>query len=464
MNPADKMTQQTDSADIAFERAALTASAITHRASHEQLVQRLRELWAARQFISRCVLAGLILSASIAFLMPRQFTSTVRLMPPDQANSSMAMLAAAASSKGGSGVGAFAGDLLGLKSSGALFVGILQSRTILDGLVQKFDLRKVYWDSRWEDARADLAEHTHIAENNKSGIITIQVNDNSPKRAAALAQEYVEQLNRVVAQLNTTSAHRERMFLEERLVEIKSSLELAEKEFSEFASKNAAMDIEAQGKAMIGAAAALEGEWIGAQTELEGLKQVYTDSNVRVRATQARAGELRRQLEKLGGKPDTAAAAGGPTHALYPSIRQLPLLGVSYADLYRNAKVQEAVYEALTQQFELAKVQEAKETPSVKVIDPADIPENKSSPKRLLIIALGTGVSLGLGTAFVLAAAAWGHIDPRDPGKVFASEILAITRSHLPFLSGKRTGAQTSFVTHKTYAQENTLEAGKTNS
>ena len=200
----------------------------------------------------------------------------------------------------------------------------------------------------------------------------------------------------VVTQLNTSSAHRERVFLEDRLTQVKQDLETAEQNFSQFATKNTALDIPTQGKAMIEAAATLEGQLIAAQTELEGLKQVYADGNVRVRSTQARVDELRRQIEKsLGSKSgDPGTGNGQNRQSLYPSIRELPALGVGYADLYRNTKVQEAVFQTLTQEYELAKVQEAKETPSVKVLDPPNVPEKKSFPPRLLIVALGTALTM----------------------------------------------------------------------
>src|SRR6185312_8644126 len=143
---------------------------------------------------------------------------------------------------------------------------------------------------------------------------------------------------------------------------------------------------------------ALEGQLIGAQTELESLRQIYADGNVRVRSTQAKVDELRHQLEKMGGKFDSNVPTGTSRddQSMYPSIRRLPLLGVKYADLYRATKVEEAVFETLTQEYELAKVQEAKETPSVKVLDPPNIPEKKSYPPRLLVMVLGTMLSMAI--------------------------------------------------------------------
>ena len=353
-------------------------------------------------------------------------------MPPDQMDLSTELLTAA-TAKAGAGLGTTASNLLGLKSTGELFVGILESRTLEDDLINKFDLRKLYKDPLLEDARLDLMKNTAISEDRKSGIITVQVTDKSPQRAAAMAQEYIEELNLVVTQLNTSSAHRERVFLEERLGEVRQDLESAEKGFSEFASKNTAIDIEAQGKAMIEAAAALEGQLMAAQTELRGLKEIYTDSNVRIRTTQARVDEIQRQLQKLHGKSEGPSHPDGPDdNSTYPTIRKLPLLGVSYADLYRTTKVQEAIFETLTQEYELAKVEEAKETPSVKAIDLPDVPGKKSSPHRILIISAGTLFALICAVTWILGEDRWGTIDPQDPGKILAREVYETVSRCIP--------------------------------
>jgi uncharacterized protein involved in exopolysaccharide biosynthesis len=405
----------------------------------------LRLMWNKRQFLLRWMIYGLALSALTAFLIPRRFESAARLMPPDQSNSGMAMLAAAATSRTGSGLGSglgsIAGDLLGLKSSGELFVGILQSRTVQDDLINKLNLRKVYWDRYLEDARRDLDKNTEISEDRKSGIITIRVTDKNPQRAAALAQEYVSELNRIVILLNTSSAHREREFLEGRLAQAKQDLESAEKSFSQFASENTALDIPAQGKAMIEAAAALEGQLIGAQTELESLRQIYADGNVRVRSTQARVDELRHQLQKIGGKFDSTVQPGSQDdQSMYPSIKKLPLLGVKYADFYRSTKVEEAIFETLTQEFELARVEEAKETLVVKVLDPPNVPEKKSYPPRLLIVTLGTLLAMAMSVVWIFGSAFWTEIDSREPHKVLALEISQTTRASLPWRVGNASG------------------------
>jgi len=406
------------------------------RVRRERSVERLQLLWTERKFLARAAGLGLVAATAMAFLLPKRFVSSARLMPPDQASvAGTAMMAALAGRAGGS-LGSLGGELLGLKTTGDLFIGILQSRTVEDDLIAKFNLRKTYGVRLWEDARKRLAAATNVSQERKSGILTISVTDRSAARAQQMGQEYVQELNQVVISLNTSAAHRERVFLADRLREVRQDLEAAEKDFSQFASKNTAIDIQVQGKAMIEAGATLQGELIAAQTQLEGLRQIFTDNNVRVRATRARVDELKRQLHRLSG--NSADAADGPQDQapVYPTIRQLPVLGVPYADLYRRMKVQEAVFETLTQQYEVAKVEEAKETPSVKVLDPPDLPEKKSFPPRLLIMFLGTFLSFLSAMAWLLAQAAWQATDSTDARKVFAGRVWTDLRATVLWFPG----------------------------
>jgi uncharacterized protein involved in exopolysaccharide biosynthesis len=407
--------------------------------SREWQADRLRLLWGRRQFFVRVAGIALAVSTFIAFLIPKQYTSTAQLMPPDsQSTSGMAMMAAFVA-KGG-GLGSMAGDLLGMKSTGALFIGVLRSQTSQDQLIQQFDLKRVYGTSLVMDARMRLDQNTSISEDRKSGIITISVTDHDPHRAAALTAAYVDELNSLVAELSTSAARRERVFLEERLKLVKQDLDNASNELAQFSSKNNTIDIQQEGKAVVEAAANLAGQMIAAQSQLEGLRQIYTDSNPRVQSLNARVGELRRELHKMGGtSPDAAknSAQGAEqvSEMPYPSIRNLPLLGVKYADHFRHAKIQETVYELLTEQYELAKVQEAKETPSVKTLDLAKIPEKKTYPPRLVIMLLGTFLAVALSTVWVLGSAQWEEVDPQDPRKVLAQEIAGAVRARWPWAS-----------------------------
>ena len=414
---------------------------LENKLARQELTDRFRLLWLNRKFLFRAALTGLVSAAAVAFLIPQRFVSTTRLMPPDsQSNSSLALVSALS---GQSGLfGGLAGNLLGIQSTGDLFIGVLRSRSVEDQVINRFGLQRVYGVRLEDSARQDLEQNTSIAEDRTSGIITISVTDHDPKRAAAMAGAYVDELNTMMTQLSTSSAHRERVFLEERLSAVKQDLETAEKNFSQFASKNGTIDITEQGKAIVEAGAALEGQLIATQSELEGLKQVYTNNNVRVRAAQARIAELHRQLEKLSG---TAGAPTGDnaaaTDTLYPSLRQLPILGVPFADLYRKLKIEETVYETLTKEYELAKVEEAKETPTVKVLDPPEVPQRKSFPPRFLLMILGISLATGLAMLWVLAKARWQAADADDPGRQLAQEIFRTVRARIPWASSNGTHA-----------------------
>jgi uncharacterized protein involved in exopolysaccharide biosynthesis len=426
------------------------------RRRRERQAATLRLLWDHRRLLLQAAGVGFLACLLIALLIPSSYVSTTRLMPPDgQSSSGLAMMAAMAATKttgsSGSNLAGMASDLLGLKSTGAMFIGVLRSETSQDRIIQQFDLQKVYGIRLLSETRKKLDDNTAILEDRKSGIITINVSDHNPERAAALANAYVDELNSLVAQLSTSAAHRERVFLEDRLKLAKQELDTVTNQLAQFSSKNTTLDMQTEGKAMLDAASVLTGQLIVAQSELQGLRQIYTDNNPRVRALNARVGELRSQLEKLGGTPEatqssvaqddsTASAqssndSGKLSGTPFPTIRNLPLLGAKYTDYYRRAKIQETVYELLTTQYELAKVQEAKETPSVKVLDPARVPDRKSFPPRLLITVLGATVAMIAMAFWVLANNRWSEVDPTDPRKALALEVAATFRASSPWIS-----------------------------
>lgn len=443
----------------------------------ERQAQVLRLLWGQRRLFVKVGAAGLLASTLVAFLIPRSYTSTAQLMPPDeQSSSGLAMMAAMASKVGG--LGSVAGDLLGMKSSGALFIGVLRSQTSQERLIQEFGLQKVYGKKLITDARTKLDENTSISEDRKSGIISISVTDHDKNRAAAIANAYVNELNALVAELSTSAAHRERVFLEGRLKLAKSDLDDASSQLAQFSSKNNTLDIQTEGKAMLDAAGTLAGQLIAAQSELEGLRQIYTDNNPRVRSWNARVSELRKQLDKLGGTQGNAVPADGGNRSTaiaadppqsndvvssgkvgdipFPTIRNLPLLGAKYGDYYRRAKIQETVFEMLTEQYELAKVEEAKETPSVKVLDPAQVPEKKSFPPRLLIMFLGTFLAFSMSVVWVLGAEQWRAADPKDPRKILAKEVAATLKARAHWFT--RNGAGPSVGQDKFNDQTNSKD------
>lgn len=438
VEPSGRMTvESADERDLVMLPSIREAAPLSeHRDSPFVAVTRL--LWEQRQRLWKPTLAGLAIAALIALLIPSRYEVTVRLMPPENSDSmGLGMLGAVMGSSlggtgsGGGGIGSSLsgglGELLGGQRPGALFVGILGCRTIGDRIIDRFDLRKVYWRKTYLATREKLASRRTIAEDKKTGIISITVSDTNPARAAALAQAHVEELDRLLAQVNNSAASRERAFLEQRLTVVHAELQGSAKALSEFSSKNTTLDPQEQGKAMVEAAAILQGQLIGAQSELSGLEQIYTGDNVRVRSLRAHIGELQAQLDKLGGKNYAGATTLDPG-SLYPSLRQLPVLGVQYADLYGRVKIDETVFALLTEEYEMARIEEAKETPSVKVLDAALLPEKPSFPPRKLLALAGGLLGFFFASCWIVGGEIWSEVDANEPHKKLLQEAWADVR------------------------------------
>jgi uncharacterized protein involved in exopolysaccharide biosynthesis len=373
-------------------------------------------LWDHRRTLARVAVIAFVLSAAFAFLIPKRYESVARLMPPEQPSSGAAMLAALAGhSMGGlAGLGNLAG-MLGGRTSSALFIDLLHSRTISDNLIDRFNLQHVYRKRYRIDTVKYLARHTTVVDDKKSGVITITFTDTDPSRAKAITQAYLDELNSIVTHANTSSARREREFIEKRLVSVQAELQTAEKALGQFSSTNATLDIKEQTHAMVDAAAKLQAEMIVGQSELDSLKQIYGEDNVRVRAARARIGVLKTEIGKMSGT--------GESSELYPSLRQLPRLAVPWADLYRRVRIQENVYELLSQQYEMARIEEAKDTPVVAVIDPPLVPEKKSFPPRVIMILLLTMFAVGATSFYIVLNSMWENLSPSDPRKMLAREM-----------------------------------------
>lgn len=385
-------------------------------------------LWGRRTLLLRAAVifavAGLVVSEAI----PKRYTSSARIMPPEQQGSSGLMLAALASKAGLGSLGSLAPIFFTGHSTTALFVDLLRSGTVSGELMEHFQLQKVYRKKYRVDTAKRLARNTTISDDKRSGVITIQVEDADPVRARDLAQGYVDELNKLVVQTNTSAAHRERVFVEQRLHSVEDALERAQTDLSEFSSRNGAVDLKEQTRAVVDAGARLEAELLVQESSLSSLRQVWGDGNIRVRETQARIAALRSDLSRLGGTTQAAGTSTDPVLELAPALRDVPRLSVPYADLYRRVKVQESVLELLTQQYETARIEEAKDVPVVSVIDAPGVPEKKSYPPRTLltlgIVLLGVG-----GTAvWILFSQRWQAVDADDPLKLLLGEISTSVR------------------------------------
>ncbi len=379
--------------------------------------EAMYRLWLKRTRIGLWVLLGFVLSLAAGLKYPK-YESTVQIMPPDGGPSGLAaLLPALSKAPGFAGIG----DLMGTKTTGAVFMKVLASRSVQDDLIEKFDLRKRYHTDLWEDTRQKLTTRTSIGDDKKSGVIAISVRDHDPQLAMALATGYVQELDSVMAKVSTSAARRERIFIEQRLADETKSLQEAEQQFSQFASANMALDVPEQTKVTVEAAARLQGELIATRAQLEALRQTYTDENIRVKSAQAHVNELERELARINSGRAPATAAQDSSNP-YPSVRNLPLLGVKWADLYRNTKIRETVVELLTQQHEMARIQEAKEIATVKVLDQASLPERRR-PSWLLITLGGTLMFTFLACSGYLLKDLWDCWDHDDPRRVLLAHI-----------------------------------------
>jgi len=396
-------------------------------------------LWDRRRTLARVAIVSLLLSAAIAFLIPKQYESVTRIMPPEQQGMGPAMLAALVGKAMPGAVSALAGSMLGMKDTGALFVQLLESGTIRGQLVDRFDLQRVYRKRYRQDTVKKLAHRTEITQDRKSGIITIVVTDTNRERARDMTQAYIEALDDLLIKVNTSTARREREFIEQRLVTVQSDLEKAQVALSDYASKNSTLDVKEQTKAMIDASAKLQAELIVARSESDSMSQIYGEGNVRMRAANARVGELERELKRMSGSQGGGQGEASEPDRLYPSLRELPIIAVRWADLYRQVKIKETIYDLLTEQYELARIEEVKSVPSVRVIDPPNWPEKKSFPPRLIIMLAFT-VFVVFGSAmFLIVAERWNRVSPQDARKQLANTV---------WLSIKNDAEQ---IRHRTY-------------
>lgn len=366
------------------------------------------------RFVSVVTPAALILS----FALPVRYQSEARLLPSNSDAGGGKLLKMLGGMADAAVMAGYTGSEAGTGADVGRFIGILRSRTVADHIIDQFGLMKVYGSSKREIARLTLQQHTTIIEERKSGQIVLDVTDHNAKRAAEIAQAYINELNTLNAKLDTTAAHVEREFLEQRIKEVGSELNTAAEQLSNFSTKNTMLGLGEQQKSMLEGAARVQGELIAARTELSGLKQLYSDNNYRVREAQARAERLSQELQKLRG-----ADSGGAENAFFPSIRELPELGKNYAELYKKAKTLEMTSEMLSRQLEMVKTEEVKELPVIRVLDPPEVAESKTWPPRKLIAAGALLLSLVAAMAWVIGREVWSELGPDHEAKVVVAMI-----------------------------------------
>ncbi len=350
-----------------------------------------------KRMIFFIVALAIILSVVVSLLLPKMYTATARVLPPKEPDSGLSTLL----TQSGGPLGSLAGSFMQGKTTSDLYVGMLKSRTVADVLIKEFNLKELYKKKYLEDVYKHLAKRINIRVSRKDQIISVSVEDKDPKRAADMANTYLEALDRINRTVNITEGQRKRIFLETRLKEAKNDLSRAEIELKEFQEKYKLVSIEEQAKVAIEGAAKIKGEIIVAQTELEVLKQFGTGRQNEAIMLQSKIVALQNQLAKIeSGNPEMNVLkehgmVEGESNFYIP-FNELPALGMQLGRLIREAKIQEKVFELVTSQYEMAQIEEAKDVNTIQVLDRAVPPDKKSSPKRSLIVILSTVVALFL--------------------------------------------------------------------
>jgi tyrosine-protein kinase Etk/Wzc len=343
------------------------------------LTELFRALSRRRRLILGITAASAAVSLVVSLLLPVYYKAETRILPPQDKGSN---LAAQLLGQAG-GLIALAGGAAGVKSQGELFVAMTKSRTVLDRMIDRFNLMKLYKKKYREDARKILHESLTALEDRKSGIITLTVEDRDPKRAADMANAFVEELKSLAGGLAISEAGQRRMFFEEQIRQTKESLSRAEEEVKGFQQRTGAFQVDAQAKAIIEGIANLRARIAVKEVEAKVLRSFATAQNPDLQRTEEEVRALRTELEKV------ESGKGRGFDPLMSSER-VPAIGMEYLRKLRQLKYNETLYELLVKQFELAKLDEARDAVVIQVIDRAVPPERKSRPQRVFIVLLTT--------------------------------------------------------------------------
>ncbi len=335
------------------------------------LIDLLLVLLERKKMIFCFVLAAGVLSVTFSLLMPDTYTATTTLLPPQELHQGLILPSA------GSALGDLGADLFKGNSAAELYVGVLQSRSVADRLIEYFNLKDLYELEYLESTYEKLADRTNINISTETTILSLSVEDEDPQRAADMANLYMDSLDLINRTVNITESQRKRIFLENRLVEIKKDLIRAELNLKTYQEKHKLMVIDAQARAAIEGAAKLKGEIIAAQTELEVLKQFGTERQNEAVLLKATIAELKNQLAKI--------ELGNPAEekdSVYISFKNFPSLAMEQGRLIRESKIQEEVFKLLTSQHEMAEIEEAKDINTIQILDRQFLPTKNPGQKE----------------------------------------------------------------------------------
>lgn len=333
-----------------------------------------------------------VLSAVLVSVLPPIFSASTRLLPPQQSQSG----AAALLSQLGGMAGAAAG-VAGLKNPTDLYIGMLKSRTVADGVIGRLNLKKAYKTDSMEAARKKLAASTNITAG-KEGLILIEVEDRDQKLVAPLANAYASELVRLTTTLAVTEASQRRVFFERQLEAAKDNLATAEQNLKKGLDTHGVISVDADSRAIMETVARLRAQVSAKEIQLNSMRSFVTANNPDFMRVSEELASLRAELSKLeNGRPGGSGADAAS--AVQPS-------GLENIKMLRDVKYRQTLYELLAKQYEIARLDEAKEPSVIQVLDPAIEPERKSKPNRTLFVILSTFVGFGLAIVWIVVAEA----------------------------------------------------------
>jgi uncharacterized protein involved in exopolysaccharide biosynthesis len=352
-----------------------------------------------------------VLSLAVSLILPKWYTATVVLLPPQQ-NSSIG--SAIASQLGSlAPMAALAGGGLSLKNPNDEYVAMLKGQTVEDGMVKDYGLQGEYHARLLSEARKSFESHSTVDGSGKDGLIHITVEDRNPVRAAELANGFVEHFQRLSQTLAITEASQRRLFFERQLEQSKNNLANAEVALQQTEQTTGLIQLDSQARALIESAAMLRAQIAAKEVQIQAMQTYATGENAQLIEAQQELESMRGQLAKLGGSEANADALIMPKGKLTQG-------GLDYVRKLRDVKYYETIFDILARQFEIAKLDEAKEGALVQVVDPAIPPDRKSFPKRAIIVLVSTVVGLFLGIVIAIVQAGWAHMheDPEAEAKL----------------------------------------------
>lgn len=374
----------------------------------------------ARRWVLIAMVAGICtaIGIALAFLLPVRYTAEITILPPQQQGSSFSS-ALASEFSGLSSMAALAGGSLGLKNHNDMYVSMFKSRIVEDALIRQFNLQAEYHKKLLSEARKQFEKRSSVDGSDKDGLIHISFEDHDPKRAAAIANAYVDQFRTLSQHLAITEAAQRRVFLEGQVAQVKQHLADAEEAMKQTENSTGLIALDSQARALIESAAYLRAQIAAKQVQIEGMKAYATDQNAGVAEAEQELAGLRAQMQQLTGSQSSDGM-------IIPK-GQVTEAGLEYIRKMRDVKYYEAEFGLLSKQLELARLDEAREGSLIQVVDPALPPDKKSFPKRTLIVivSLGAGLFLGILSALVLARVDRLKADPQ------ASAMLILIRRAL---------------------------------